>query len=229
MDVFLVRVFLFTLLPVLVALLLIRLDERVEDQYDRTELYLIYFFGLGVAGSGIGGFFGHIFLSDVVAESVGWASGSPFQLEMGFANLALGVLGIMATNRTGGFRTATVIAVTIIGVGATLVHFYDILLTGNLAPGNTIQNAANLIRPGLLILFLRQQQKTVGRVSKLDHGQAWHAWKSAHAKAAGWLTAIVAAGFGMGFAFDMPALGSFIGVVIGILAVWRQLQAEQLI
>jgi hypothetical protein len=53
-----------------------------------------------------------------------------------------------------GFREATVIAVAIVGVGATVVHVIDILQGGNLAPGNSIQNVANLLRPALLIPML---------------------------------------------------------------------------
>ena len=35
----------------------------------------------------------------------------------------------------------------------------DILDTGNLAPGNTIQNVPNLLRPVLLVFFLRQSRQ----------------------------------------------------------------------
>jgi hypothetical protein len=38
---------------------------------------------IGMAGGGIGGFFGHVFISDSVAESIGWPTGNPFQLEVG--------------------------------------------------------------------------------------------------------------------------------------------------
>jgi hypothetical protein len=107
-----------------------------------------------VCDDGIGGFSGHIFASDLVAEAVGWPPGNPFQLEVGFANLALGILRVIAIGRRDGFREATVIAVTVFSVGATVVHLMDIVETGNLAPGNTIQNVGNLVRPALLIGFL---------------------------------------------------------------------------
>ena len=50
---------------------------------------------MGIAGfwSIFGGFVKHTFFADEVAASIGWAAGSPFQLEVGFANLAIGVLG----------------------------------------------------------------------------------------------------------------------------------------
>lgn len=177
MLVFAVRVTLFTILPVSMAAVVGRLYRTVQSRQERLELYLLYLFGLGVAGSGIGGFVGHLFLSDVVAEAVGWPTGSPFQLEMGFANLALGVLGLMAIGRRDGFREATVAAVTVIRVGATVVHTIDIVRTGNLAPGNTVQNVANLLRPALLVYFLLQSRReaaSTGPIIQMPRFQWWH-------------------------------------------------------
>ena len=104
--------------------------------------------------AGIAGAMGHLFAADLVAQSIGWPAGSPFQLEMGFANLAVGVLAAMAVGRRDGFRDATVIGGTILGVGAFLVHMIDIVQHGNLAPGNTLINITNLGRPALLIYLL---------------------------------------------------------------------------
>ena len=115
------------------------LDRTSRSRERRLEIFLLYLFGVGVAGSGLGGFFGHFFISDSVEESIDWPIGNPFQLEVGFANLAVGILGIVATGRRDGFREATVIAVTVFGVGATVVHVMDVVESGNLAPGNTIQ------------------------------------------------------------------------------------------
>ena len=134
-----VRVFAFSVLPVLLAALHVRLDTSAKDRHRKVEVYLIYLFMLGVGASGLSGFFGHVFTPDAVAESIDWPKGSPFQQEMGFANLALGVLGLIAAGRRDGFREATVIAVAIVGVGATMVHVIDILQEGNLAAGNSIQ------------------------------------------------------------------------------------------
>ena len=62
--------------------------------------------------------------------------------------------------RRDGFREATVIAVTVFGVGATIVHVSDIIDTGNMAPGNTLQNVGNLLNPALLIGFLAASRRT---------------------------------------------------------------------
>jgi hypothetical protein len=87
---------------------------------------MLYVLAVRVSGSAIGGFFAHAFLADEVADSIGWPTGSPFQLEVAFANLALGILAVLAMNRRDGFRDATVIAVTVFAGGATITHFTDI-------------------------------------------------------------------------------------------------------
>src|SRR5829696_218478 len=158
MDIVASRIFVYSILPLIIAIGQVGLDKSSRSRDRKIETFLLYLFGIGVAGSGIGGFFGHVFISDSVAESVGWPTGNPFQLEVGFANLAIGILGIIAMGRRDGFREATVIAVTVFGVGATIVHVSDIIQTGNLAPGNTIQNVGNLLKPALLIGFSCCQQ-----------------------------------------------------------------------
>src|SRR5215212_2804492 len=159
MSIVALRVFIYSVLPVLAATIHVALDKSCRSRQRTLEIFLLYLFGVGVANSGIAGFFGHFFLSDTVAQSIGWPKGNPFQLEVGFANLAVGVLGIVAMGRRDGFREATVIAVTVFGVGATAVHVMDLIESGNLAPGNTLQNVGNLLKPALLIGFLAASRR----------------------------------------------------------------------
>jgi 4-amino-4-deoxy-L-arabinose transferase-like glycosyltransferase len=142
MDSVAIRVFTFSVLPVILAAGHLGLDRSSRPRERRLEIFLLYLLGVGVAGSGIGGFFGHVFISDPVAESIGWPTENPFQLEVGVANLAVGILGIVAMSRRDGFRKATITAATVFGVGATVVHGMDDIESGNLAPGNTIQTSA---------------------------------------------------------------------------------------
>src|SRR5215207_9226334 len=176
MSVFALRLFVYSVLPVVLASIHIALDKSCRSRQRNLEIFLLYLFGVGVAAGGIGGFFGHFFISDVVAESIGWPKGNPFQLEVAFANLALGILGFLAMGRRDGFREATVIAVTVFGLGATLVHAIDIFETGNLALGNTLQNVSNLLRPALLIGFLvalRRAERSPGSETTKPTFEAW--------------------------------------------------------
>lgn len=212
-----VRVFAFSVLPVLLATLHVRLDRNAKDRLWKVEVYLIYLFVLGVAASGISGFFGHLFTPDAVAKSIGWPKGSPFQQEMGFTNLALAVLGLIAASRRDGFREATVIAVAIVGLGATVVHVNDTLQEGNLAAGNSVQNVANVLKPVLLIPMLilsrRSEPVETGAVS-------FDRWRMTVVGTAGIVTAVVGTGFGIGYWLELTVLATLIaaGLAAGIAA-----------
>lgn len=125
----------------------------------KLEVYFIFLLGIGVAGSGIGNFISHFFLSDLVAQSIGWPAGSPFQKEVAFSNLAIGVLGLIAISKRDGFRLATIIALSIFSFGATIIHIMDMIENHNWAPGNTVQNFLNIGKPVLLIFLYRKLLK----------------------------------------------------------------------
>jgi 4-amino-4-deoxy-L-arabinose transferase-like glycosyltransferase len=215
MDIVAIRVFSFSILPVIIAAGHLGLDSSSRPRERRLEIFVLYLFGVGVAGSGIGGFFGHVFLSDQVGESIGWPTGNPFQLEVGVANLALGILGIVAMGRRDGFREATVITATVLGVGATVVHVMDVIETGNLAPGNTIQNISNLLRPALLIAFLAASRRAERSPDSETQTPGFEQWREPRIRAAGIMTGTVAAGFGAGFAIDLPLIGTLVGTLVG--------------
>ena len=215
MSIVALRIFVYSVLPVVAASIHIALDKSCRSRERNREIFLLYLFGVGVAGSGIGSFFGHFFISDVVAESIGWPKGNPFQLEVGFANLALGILGFVAMGRRDGFREATVIAVTVLGIGATIVHIMDIVQTDNLAPGNTLQNVSNLLKPALLIGFLTAIRRAEGTRDSEARTPTFETWRRPRVQAAGLMTGCVAAGFAVGFGIGVPVIGTALGLLVG--------------
>ena len=213
-ELFLVRIFGYSLLPLLLAGAHILLDRQVSTTTRRIELALMYLLAISVGANGIGGAFGHLFLSDLVAEGIGWPAGSPFQLEMGYANLAVGILGVMAISRRDGFRTAAILATTIIGAGATVVHLQDIVAHGNLSPGNTIQNVSNLLDPILLISL----SWWAARLAEPDALSAeFRRWQAQQQPVMGMAAAGVGMGFGVGFAVGALFWGTFLGALLGLV------------
>jgi hypothetical protein len=212
-----VRVLAFSVLPVLLAALHVRLDPLANDRLRKAEVYLVYLFLLGVAASGLSGFVGHVFTPDAVAESIDWPTGSPFQQEMGFANLALGVLGLVAAGRRDGFREATVIAVAVVGVGATVVHVTDLVQEGNLAAGNSVQNVGNLLKPALLIAALLVSR----RFEPAADSTAFDRWRKPIVAAAGLATAAVGTGFAIGLALEHTVAATVIAAALAAtIVVW---------
>ena len=63
-----------------------------RDRSGRAEIVLMYV--LGVSGAiGMSNVLLHTVFADDVAATIGWPQGNPFQTEVGFANLAIGMLG----------------------------------------------------------------------------------------------------------------------------------------
>jgi peptidoglycan/LPS O-acetylase OafA/YrhL len=117
--------------------------------------------------------------------------------------------------RRDGFREATVLAVAVLGIGATIVHARDIIETGNLAPGNTIQNIANLLKPALLIGFLVASRRSERSPNSEAHTSAFNTWRGPKIQAAGLITGGIAAGFSIGFAVDQLVIYTLLGTLVG--------------
>ena len=225
-ELFLARLFAYSILPLLLATAHILLSKETRSVAQRIEIFTVYLLAISVGANGLGGAFGHLFLSDLVAKGIGWSTGSPFQLEMGFANLLIGVLGLMAVGRRDGFRTAVIIATTILGVGATLVHLQDIAAHGNLAPGNTIQNISNLLDPIMLIgLSWWSARRLEGEMATAVFQQ----WQMRQQPIPGLAAAGIGMGFGIGYAvgglFVWTLLGALVGVGLGLRISRRAGQA----
>lgn len=99
---------------------------------------------------------GHLFTPDPVADAIGWPKGSPFQWEVGLANLSYGVLGVWAGNYGQDWALATVVAFSIFYLGAAVGHVKDLVLHKNHASGNAggVLVVDVLIPVLLIVLYL---------------------------------------------------------------------------
>ncbi len=101
-----------------------------------AETFLVYWFAVAIGASGVFAFAGHAFRADQVAASIGWAAKNPFQQEVAFADLALGILGLTCIFLRDNFWIATAVAVTVMYWGDALVHINQLLFHGNHNSGN---------------------------------------------------------------------------------------------
>jgi hypothetical protein len=96
-------------------------------------LCYLFVFPLGVQG--LWAFFSHVFMSEVAANAIGWEP-SPFQYEVGVANLGLALASFYAAFKGFEARAATAIAAACFLAGAGVGHLMDIAQGDNLTPGN---------------------------------------------------------------------------------------------
>jgi len=107
---------------------------RPRSRAARVRLGLVNV--VGIAGfTGILGCAIHLFFADELARSIGWATGSPFQTEVAFANLAVGVIGFAVFWRRD-FLLPAILATTVFLWGAAAAHIHELVAAGNTASNN---------------------------------------------------------------------------------------------
>jgi len=100
-----------------------------------VEAFVAYFFLFSIGIGYLNNFLMHVVFAEYTAKFIGWAN-SPFQLEVGFASLGMGVAGLIAFKRNLSFRSAAFLPPALFLWGAAGGHVYQIIKTHNMAPGN---------------------------------------------------------------------------------------------
>jgi hypothetical protein len=80
------------------------------------------------------GFF-HVFFARIAAASIGWEV-SPFQFEIGVADMAIGLTAIASFWRPLPFKAATVLYVTLFYAGVAIGHVREAVAAGNFSGNN---------------------------------------------------------------------------------------------
>jgi len=101
-----------------------------------VELLLLYLLVINIGLGGLLAWYGHTFMADEIARKIGWPPGSPFQFEVGLADLSWGVCGVLCIWLRKGFWTATGIGSAVFLLGCAYGHIRDIIQHGNMATYN---------------------------------------------------------------------------------------------
>jgi Na+/melibiose symporter-like transporter len=99
---------------------------------DRLLRYMLIF---PVGVQGLWAFVCHVFIPEQAAASIGWEP-SPFQFEVGVADLGIGLAGLYAAFQSFQARAAVAVMAACFLGGAAVGHMMDIALGDNLTPGN---------------------------------------------------------------------------------------------
>ncbi len=132
-----------------------------------AEAFLSYYLLFAIGINNLVNFMFHVFFGDIAAKFIGWEN-SPFQAEVGFASLGVGIAGVLAFKASLPFRFATLIPPTCFSWGAAGGHIYQMIVAHNFAPGNVgLVLPIDIIMPfvGLVFLWLSYKHPTAGTVN----------------------------------------------------------------
>jgi hypothetical protein len=122
-----------------------------ELQLRKTYLLYLYFFHVGLMGMLTA--YAHVFRPLQTSASIGWAT-SPYEYEVGMADLTVGVLGVLCLKFRGDFWLATAIANAVWLLGDAVGHIRQMTLYNNQAANNSgIFLVTEILMP-LVILLL---------------------------------------------------------------------------
>jgi hypothetical protein len=131
-----VSIFFWPILTIISAILHLVISKKKRNLLRIIEIFLLYMLFIMVGFGSLWAFMGHAFFGDRIAYYIGWKPGSPFQLEVAFANLAFGVLGILCMWFRKEFWLAVVIGLSVFYWGSAYGHIYEKIVNNNYAPGN---------------------------------------------------------------------------------------------
>jgi hypothetical protein len=120
------------------------------------------FFSIGIAYIYNAGF--HIFFHELAPRFIGWPD-SPFQIELGFASLGMGVIGVIATWRRFDMRLAAILGPACFLWGAAGVHIHSMISEHNFEPGNAgVIFWTDILIPliGFILLWLQHRYEIEG-------------------------------------------------------------------
>lgn len=122
-------------------------NPACKDAVSIAANFLYYQLVVSVTLSGLIGFAGHVFASDKIAGRIGWPQGSPFQKELGFAELGFGLSGILCAFFPAPFKAAVIVAISPLFLGAAVIHIHEMQNKGNFHPSNVSSILPDLLLP----------------------------------------------------------------------------------
>jgi hypothetical protein len=121
--------------------------------------YLVYLFSIYVGFMGLFTAYYHVFQPGLASASFGWAP-SPFEYEVGMADLTMGVLGVLCLVFRRDFWLATAIGNAVWLLGDAVGHIREVVIHKNHAANNAglflvLELAVPVVILGLVVYYRR--------------------------------------------------------------------------
>jgi uncharacterized protein DUF6790 len=124
-----------------------------------VEALFAYFLLFSIGLANIYNFVLHVFFGKMTAAFIGWDD-SPFQQEVGFASLGMGLVGLLAFRGSFDMRLAAVVGPACFLWGAAGVHVHQMITAHNFAPGNAgVIFYSDILVPLVGFIFLWLQRR----------------------------------------------------------------------
>ena len=141
--------------PLIMFVTAIQVATIVRRPAPVDERYLAWLLLLSVGIDGIWAGIFHIFFPGVASGEIGWQP-SPFEFEIGVADLSLGIVAVIAFWRSLSFQSAIAFFAALFYAGVVIGHFNQAFVHGDYSPDNFgIMLIVTILRVVLIAILLR--------------------------------------------------------------------------
>lgn len=162
-----IQVFFAVLAIVAASIHLAASPKRRSGASTIVSTYVLYLLFIYVGLMGLFTAYYHVFRPVETSASIGWST-SPYEYEVGMADLTVGVLGVLCLVFRDGFWLATAIAEAVWLLGDAVGHIRQMVLNNNHAENNAgIFLVFELLMPVLILgLVIYHRRLTLDRATR---------------------------------------------------------------
>jgi hypothetical protein len=152
---------LFAAVAVIAATVHVALSPKIRSTARNiAATYLLYLLVIYVGLMGLLTAYAHVFRPLQTSASIGWAT-SPYEYEVGMADLTVGVLGILCLVFRGEFWLATAIANAVWLLGDAVGHVRQMVRNGDYAANNSgLFLVMEFITPVVILVLVLYQRRS---------------------------------------------------------------------
>jgi hypothetical protein len=154
-------------LPVFLFIAALAMAAARRTSEPAADRFLAWILLLPIGVTGLWAAVFHLFFPGIAAADIGWET-SPFQFEVGMADLAIGATAGVGFWRNLDFKAAAVMASSIFFLGDAVGHVRQTMVAGNFAPGNArVPFYSDVALPVLMIvlLLIARRSRAAARIS----------------------------------------------------------------
>jgi len=129
---------------ILTAVVQLAFQGFPADSVQIIKALLLHQFAVSHGIIAVGGFIINVLMPEKTAAQLGWPSG-PFQIKYGFAQVGLGVMGVMSIWFQGNFWVGTLVTLYIYGISGLWTHTQEVVRKRKLTGKTDLIELGNIV------------------------------------------------------------------------------------
>lgn len=160
--------FVLTNLPLLLCIAAVVCGATLSRGKPWAERYLAWILLLAVGVNGVWAGIFHVFFPGIASAQIGWQP-SPFETEIGIADISMGIVAMVSFWRSFAFKSAIALYAILFYAGVAIGHFVQAFANNDFSPDNFGMLLILTIAQAVALVFLLwAARRNIGTASLAD-------------------------------------------------------------